>query len=146
MTLEEALKKGYAKIVDDPETDNYFDVFGHEDPEQDAETVRHIEMWGLYYVRILVRPSSEARWELGASLGMVFGNDVDDTAEELWYEAEPVLESLIQREADELAVRVGRVSRDGKALARPLLGGELRGALEGGPYESLLEEDRSRLV
>lgn len=36
---------------------------------------------------------------------MVFGNDIGDTAEELWHEAEPVLESLIQREADELAER-----------------------------------------
>jgi len=43
-------------------------------------------------------------------------------------------------------VRVGRATGTGRALVRPLAGGELRAALEGGPYESLLEEDRRRLA
>ena len=106
MKLQEAIERGLARSVAEPECENYFDVYGREDnPEWEAEVVRQVDTWGVWHVRIDVRAESGDRWSNGASLGMVFGNEVEDTLTELWPEAEAALDGLFQEKADELSER-----------------------------------------
>ena len=92
MKLQEAIERGLARSVAEPECENYFDVYGREDnPEWEAEVVRQVDTWGVWHVRIDVRAES--------------GNEVEDTLTELWPEAEAALDGLFQEKADELSER-----------------------------------------
>jgi hypothetical protein len=71
-TLE---SQGLVRIVAEPETDNYFDVYGDltENPRQLAELERTLELYGVRWVAAdFFNPYTE-EWETADSIGMCTG-------------------------------------------------------------------------
>lgn len=76
---DEAEAAGLVRLRDDPEQENYFDVYGEpDDPQERAELEEAIERHGVWYIYSQYLSQDTGSWETADGIGMIFGNDVGD--------------------------------------------------------------------
>lgn len=69
---------GRARIIAEPEVNNYFDVYGEpDDPEEKQDIIDLIEREGIYYVLVQVCCKCCGQWKTVDSIGMIIGNPTD---------------------------------------------------------------------
>ncbi len=76
-TFQRLEDRGRARIIAQPEEENYFDVFGRENisAREDAEIARQIEVGGCWVTIAQVKCSSCGAWQTVNSCGMHVGYD-----------------------------------------------------------------------
>ena len=80
MTWEQAEEAGLVRLRCEPEEEDYFGVYGEpDDPEEKAELVRLLEVHGVWWCCAEYLSQDDGSWQRADSIGMLFGNDLDDS-------------------------------------------------------------------
>lgn len=77
---DKAEASGLVRLRFEPEHENYFDVYGEpEDAEERVELCRVIDTFGLWWCVAEFLSQDDGVWQSAGSIGMLFGNDLDDS-------------------------------------------------------------------
>jgi len=76
---DKAERAGLVREVQEPEIENYFDVYGYPDSREEREQIEDlINLHGLWMYATQYLDQETGQWQTAESVGMVFGNDLSD--------------------------------------------------------------------